>query len=74
MKNLVNSHTLYGDNRMNHYLPFHELIILRATNDYDKKALGMMIHEVNRTQVSQEELLSDTLYYFTQTTNKISVA
>lgn len=52
----------------------HELIILRATNDYDKKALGMMIHEVNRTQVSQEELLSDTLYYFTQTTNKISVA
>lgn len=52
----------------------HELIILRATGDCDKEALGAMIREVNRTQVSQEELLSDTLYYFTQTTNKISVA
>lgn len=52
----------------------HELIILKATEDCDKEALGAMIREVNRTQVSQEELLSDALYYFTQTTNKISVA
>ncbi len=52
----------------------HELIILRATKDYDKKELERMIREVNDTQVYQEELLSNTLYYFTQTTNKISVA
>ena len=52
----------------------HELIILRATEDCDKLELGMMIREVNQTEVRQEERLSDTLYFFNMTTNQLSVA
>ena len=44
LKNLVNSHTLYGDARTNHYLPFHELIILiNAILEEDETAKNLTI-------------------------------
>lgn len=52
----------------------HELIILKASKDCDTLKLGMLIREVNQTELSQEELLSDTLYFFNRTTNQLSVA
>ena len=44
LKKLVNNHTLYGDNQTNHYLPFHELIMLtNAILQEDKTAGNLTI-------------------------------
>ena len=42
----------------------HELIILRARDVDDVQGLIRMIEDVNRTEVSPGEVLSDSLYYY----------
>lgn len=42
----------------------HEVILLPDTGTNSEDALRSMISDVNRTQVSPEEVLSDSLYYF----------
>lgn len=41
----------------------HELIILRNLNKSEDE-LGRMVREINRTQVPEEEVLSDSIYYY----------
>lgn len=52
----------------------HELIILRADNPNDISLLNELIREVNSTQVSREELLSNHLYYYNKDIHLLSVA
>lgn len=42
----------------------HEVILLPDTGDEEPERLKEIIHEVNETQVSPEEKLSDELYYY----------
>jgi hypothetical protein len=49
----------------------HELILLPCTGKESPRLLEAMIHDVNRTQVSPEELLCDSLYYFDSMTKNI---
>ena len=51
----------------------HELIILPATISYDRASLKDMIREVNETQVSAEDRLSDNLYLFSTATNQLEI-
>ncbi len=51
----------------------HEVILLPDTGDEDPECLKEMIHEVNITQVSPEDRLSDELYYFDRETGKVEI-
>ncbi|HOO27598.1 MAG TPA: DUF5688 family protein [Lachnospiraceae bacterium] len=42
----------------------HEVILIPASGMYELDRLSEMVHEVNMTQVEQEELLSDHAYYY----------
>ncbi|MGN0168913.1 MAG: DUF5688 family protein [Acetatifactor sp.] len=42
----------------------HEVILLPDKGDESEEELKNMIHDVNRTQVAPEEVLSDSLYYY----------
>ena len=42
----------------------HELILLRDPGMADAETLTEMVKEVNRTEVKEEEVLSDTVYYY----------
>lgn len=49
----------------------HETIILPASCAMSKESLSEMIVEINETQVSEEDILSDHAYYFSRKENKI---
>ena len=49
----------------------HETIILPASYAMSKESLSEMIVEINETQVSEEDILSDHAYYFSRKENKI---
>ena len=49
----------------------HELIIFKENGDEDIYSLHKMINEVNETQLSEEEILSDYPYYYDSQTKKI---
>ena len=51
----------------------HEVIALPATDDGDFGFLQKMIREVNRSTVSEEEILSDNLYIYHADTGKINI-
>lgn len=51
----------------------HEVLLLPAENDAEFTEIKSMIKEINDTQVSAEELLSYSLYYFDKKTGKISM-
>lgn len=52
----------------------HECILLPAEKGMDVKGLKEMVHEVNRTQVEKEEVLSDSVYIYNRETNTIEIA
>lgn len=51
----------------------HEVIIIPASNDTSHQELSDMVREVNRTQLSKEEVLSDHVYYFSRETSRITM-
>ena len=42
----------------------HECLILRADEGHTPEELNEMVAEVNRTQVSPQEILADHVYYY----------
>lgn len=51
----------------------HEVILLPAQGDEDEEGLKRMVWEVNETQVEREEVLSDSVYYYSQEKEELSV-
>lgn len=51
----------------------HEVLLLPIKNDAEYAEIKNMIKEINDTQVSAEEILSYSLYYFDRETGKISM-
>lgn len=49
----------------------HETIILPVSCEMSKESLSEMVVEINETQVSEEDVLSDHAYYFCRKHNKI---
>ena len=49
----------------------HELLLLPTANDEGSAEIMSMIREINDTQVSREEVLSYSLYYFDRENDKI---
>lgn len=49
----------------------HEVILIPATSDISYQELSQMVQEVNDTQVSPEEILSDHVYYFSRSSGSI---
>lgn len=50
----------------------HEIIIIPESNSPCREHLNEMIQEVNRTQVGEEEVLSDRVYYYDCKANALS--
>ncbi len=51
----------------------HELLLLPAEHDVEGAEIKLMIREINDTQVSEEELLSYSLYYYDREEGKIKM-
>lgn len=51
----------------------HEVLLLPASASLSPKALNAMVHEVNSTQLSPEDILSDHIYYYNRSKNKITI-
>lgn len=51
----------------------HELILIPDSGREKPDALKNMVHEVNTTHVSQEEQLSDNIYFFSICNNEVSL-
>ncbi|MBR4981977.1 MAG: hypothetical protein IKY94_05405 [Lachnospiraceae bacterium] len=52
----------------------HELIFIPVKESgRNASDLKYMIHEVNRTQVAEEEILSDNLYFYNRETNQVEI-
>lgn len=52
----------------------HELILIPADFDMNVEYMKYMVHDVNRTQVLREEVLSDSVYIYHRETDSISIA
>ena len=51
----------------------HEVILLPVQGDDDEEGLKRMVCEVNETQVEREEVLSDSVYYYSREREKLSI-
>lgn len=51
----------------------HEVILLPALDMVDKRRLSDMVQEVNASIVSQDDFLSDNVYYYSHKTKKLEV-
>lgn len=49
----------------------HEIILIPWEKSIKKEALARMVEDVNRTQVAEEEVLSDRVYYYSREKDKI---
>lgn len=49
----------------------HEVLLIPATMDMDTTDFNQMIQDVNQTQLDQEEILSDHVYYYSREKNLI---
>lgn len=49
----------------------HETILIPDREEYSKADLENMVREVNKTQLSREEILSDKVYYYDSKTEKL---
>lgn len=49
----------------------HEVILVPFNKNMKKDSLEQMVQDVNRTQVAQEEVLSDRVYYYSREKNGI---
>lgn len=52
----------------------HEVIVVDAVTSIDEDWLVTMVREVNRTQVPDEEILSDSVYYYDRYANTLELA
>ena len=51
----------------------HETLIMREQGEFDFDMLRDMVKEVNATQVSEEEQLSDSVYYYDAKAQSLSL-
>ena len=51
----------------------HEVLLIPASDRTAASDLTDMVRDVNTTQLAQEEILSDHVYYFSRTANRISM-
>ena len=51
----------------------HEVLIIPANHNNSYQELSAMVREVNATQVSQDEILSDHVYYFSRVENRLTM-
>ncbi len=51
----------------------NELIMVREGDAPDEEDLSAMVREVNETQVPDEEVLSDHIYYFDRIDNRLQI-
>jgi len=49
----------------------HEIILVPDDESVSKEALWEIVTDINRTQVAQEEILSDSVYYYSREKDKI---
>lgn len=49
----------------------HEVILVPADADTDKEALREIVTEINRTQVAEEEVLADSVYFYSKSMDKV---
>lgn len=49
----------------------HELILIPVSSRMDEEEFSQMVKEVNATQLSKDEILSDHVYYYNRATNLI---
>ncbi len=52
----------------------HEVILLAANGETDPERLAEMVREVNETQVGEQDILSDRLYYYSYRTGEMTLA
>ena len=52
----------------------HEVILLPLNGDEDFDSLRKMIQLINRTGISKEEFLSDNMYLYRRTTDRVEIA
>ena len=51
----------------------HEVLLLPAEGRKEDESLSAMVREVNRTQLSAEEFLSDHVYYYSRKEHALCV-
>jgi hypothetical protein len=51
----------------------HEIIIVPAKEEHNRTEILQMVCEINATQVSPEEVLADTVYYYDRQTGMVEV-
>lgn len=51
----------------------NEVIILPMRKEDDEQSLGEMVREINESQVPEEEILSDNVYYYSRDTDKLTI-
>ena len=51
----------------------HEVLLIPSEHIFSKKELSTMIQEVNDTQLLPEEILSDHAYYYSRSTDTITI-
>lgn len=49
----------------------HEVILVPADADTDREALREIVTEINRTQVAEEEVLADSVYFYSRNIDKV---
>lgn len=49
----------------------HEVILVPADADTDREALCEIVTEINRTQVAEDEILADSVYFYSKNLDKI---
>ena len=49
----------------------HELILVPVKNDLEDSTLKSMVKEINAKEVSPQEVLSDNIYFFSRSLNKV---
>ena len=52
----------------------HEIIMIPASFAGKASELRQMVEEINATQVEEEEVLSDSVYFFNRLTRKLEMA
>ena len=51
----------------------HELILIPERYGMDKRRLQEMVKEINRTEVENEEVLSDNVYYYSRKEERLLI-
>lgn len=52
----------------------HEVIVIPTVEDEDVKVLGRLVQQANKTEISKEDTLSDSIYHYDANTGKLEIA